>query len=115
MALQRRSRQGRCLSAWTVADSRSRVWLRSWGGGPYFNVNEKGHVGRPSHVGRMARQLNLHDLVAQLRESGAWTAVAGALPGYLPGRVRQFGTGALTQILPAGIHQRLYLRCIRSR
>ena len=90
MVSQRRSRK-EDASAWTVADSRSVYGIRHWGAG-YFNANEQGHV-EVMPRGPEGRSIDLHELVAQLRDSGLDLPLLIRFPDILQDRVRQL-TGA---------------------
>ncbi len=90
MVSQRRSRK-EDASDWTVADSRSVFGIRHWGAG-YFNINEQGHV-EVMPRGADGRQIDLHELVAQLRDSGLDLPLLVRFPDILQDRVRQL-TGA---------------------
>ena len=90
MVSPRRSRK-EDASAWTVADSRSVYGIRHWGAG-YFNVNESGNVEVRPRAGVDA-PIDLHQLVAQLRDSGLDLPLLLRFPDILQDRVRQL-TGA---------------------
>lgn len=93
MSSPRRSRK-EDASAWTVADSRSVYGIRHWGAG-YFNLNEQGHV-QASPKGEQGGEIDLHELVKQLRESGLDLPLLIRFPDILQHRVRQL-TGAFDQ------------------
>lgn len=104
MVSQRRSRK-EDASAWTVADSRSVYGIRHWGAG-YFNANDKGHV-EVTPRGADGQAIDLHDLVAQLRDSGLDLPLLIRFPDILQSRVRQL-TGAFDRHIAALDYQAGY-------
>jgi len=93
MVSSRRSRK-EDASAWTVADSRSVYGIRHWGAG-YFNASEQGNVEVRPRPG-IEQPIDLHELVAQLRDSGLDLPLLVRFPDILQDRVRQL-TGAFEQ------------------
>ncbi|MCL5041396.1 MAG: arginine decarboxylase [Gammaproteobacteria bacterium] len=93
MSSPRRSRK-EDASAWTVADSRSVYGIRHWGAG-YFNLNDQGHV-QATPQGEQGAEIDLHELVKQLRDSGLDLPLLIRFPDILQHRVRQL-TGAFDQ------------------
>ncbi len=78
-------------SQWTVADSRSVYGIRHWGAG-YFAISDAGHVEvRPNRAARSA--IDLHQLVAELRQTDLSLPLLVRFPDILQDRVRQL-TGA---------------------
>lgn len=93
MVSSRRSRK-EDASAWTVADSRSVYGIRHWGAG-YFNASDLGNVEVRPRPG-IDTPIDLHELVAQLRDSGLDLPLLVRFPDILQDRVRQL-TGAFEQ------------------
>ena len=93
MVSSRRSRK-EDASAWTVADSRSVYGIRHWGAG-YFNASEQGNV-EVSPRPDVDAPIDLHELVAELRDSGLDLPLLLRFPDILQDRVRQL-TGAFEQ------------------
>ncbi|SDU16696.1 arginine decarboxylase [Halopseudomonas salegens] len=104
MPSPRRSRK-EDASAWTVADSRSVYGIRHWGAG-YFNLNDQGHV-QATPQGEQGAEIDLHELVQQLRESGLDLPLLIRFPDILQHRVRQL-TGAFDQSIAELEYQASY-------
>ena len=111
MVSSRRSRK-EDASAWTVADSRSVYGIRHWGAG-YFNASDLGNVEVRPRPG-IDTPIDLHELVAQLRDSGLDLPLLVRFPDILQGRVRQL-TGAFEQNIAELDYATVIRRCFRSR